>query len=215
MSTNRLFAILKQVQRLLRKHEDVYCLPVINELLDQYHGDDTEFREQVAKALFSHHGMGSVSDLSIMKVNRHKVTREREVNIELQALFNVAHYEAIPPSDDKRPLKHFDRYPTEHSEWESALTSSELEPIVDVLIFLTYRHADWQWVAAWCIYFTFHSSQDVRMVAIRCLVDIAGFNESFYFGLVITRLGELMKDRNREVRAQAVEAAIELNKIPK
>ena len=93
------------------------------------------------------------------------------------------------------------------------LTSGNLEAIFDILIQITYHHADWVWVQDWCLYFTQHSNPDVRALAIRCLADLARLHKALDAGKVLTRLGELMNDPEAEVREQAEESLRDITTI--
>lgn len=206
MNADRIIAILTQLRRLLVKHR-VECFVVdIERLLKESRLPYQTFRDKVAEEFFRHGGMGSPADLYISKDNGNRVDREEEANYELQALFDVLYREVKPPEDPDGPIKHFWTYPSTHAEWEVKLTSGNLEAIFDILIRITYNHADWRWVQDWCLHFTQHSNLDVRALAIRCLADLARLHKALDSGEVLPRLGDLMNDPESEVRKQAEES---------
>jgi len=206
MNTDRIVAILTQLRRLLVKHGVEGFVVDIERLLKEPELPYQIFRDKVAEEFFRYGGMGSPADLYISKDNGHRVDREKEANYELQALFDVLYRGLKPPQDPDGPIKHFWTYPSTHAEWEVKLTSGTLEAIFDILIRITYHHGDWRWVQNWCLYFTQHSSLDVRALAIRCLADLARLHKALDSGKVLTRLGELMNDPETEVRQQAEES---------
>jgi hypothetical protein len=203
MNTDRIVAILTQLRRLLVKHHIDYFVVDIERLLKESHLPYQIFQDKVAAEFFRYGGMGSPTDLYISKDNGNRVDREEEANYEVQALFDVLYREVKPAEDPDGPIKHFWTYPSTHAEWEVKLTSGNLEAIFDILIQITYHHADWVWVQDWCLYFTQHSNLDVRALAIRCLADLARLHKALDSGRVLTRLGELMNDPAAEVREQA------------
>ena len=172
MDNDRIAIILIRLRRFLEKHEVRYWLSAIKELLDQFAAQPEILRGKVREILG--HGMSGLIDLAISKMNGHRVEREREANFELFSLFEVLITDVKHAADfDKGAIKHFMTYPSTNAEWEVELTSGDLETVFDVLLWITYYHSDWRWVQEWCLYFTYHSNQDVRGLAARCLADIA------------------------------------------
>jgi len=228
MIADRLFIMLTRIRRLLSKHEDTYWLPTMKDLTDQAGISLEAFRTKVSEALFSGGPMGNFSDLTIMKVNGHKVENERETNFELAALRAVLFEEVkydVHGEEAKRPIKHFGTYPITHAEWEVKLTSDipeiifgaftrdPLEVIFDVLVWITFYHSDWRWEQDWCLHFTEHSNSYVRGLAATCLADLARLHRALDTGKVIPRLQQLLNDPDVEVRERAEETLRDINSV--
>lgn len=212
MKTERLVTILSRLRCFLEKHQESGWLSMIEELLDKFAAQPEVLRSKT-RELFGHGGMGGLTDLAITKRNGHRVDREREANFELHSILDALCVHVYSEVIGTGPIKHFVTYPTKNVEWEVKLTSGDLETIFDVLLWITYYHPDWRWVQEWCLYFTHHSNQDVRTLAVRCLTDLARLHKCLDAGIVLTRLGELMNDPEPDVREAAEEALRDINSV--
>ena len=209
--SHRLVVALTRMKRLLEKYSVTSWSRKINELLET---PPEILRRKTDEELFSGSPMGNMSGLAIMKMNGHKVVREKEANFEFNALSEVLYEEvknSVHGEAARRSIKHFRKYPTTHEEWEDELLSENLESIFDVLVWITYYHDDWQWVQDWCLQFLDHRNPDVQALAVNCLADLAQLHKTLDTNKVVPRLQQLMNDP--EVQNSAEEAMRDINSV--
>jgi non-SMC mitotic condensation complex subunit 1 len=211
--TSRIEVILNRLILLLQHHHVKSYLPELLGLITQFRGNPDTLKSRVNE-LFGHGGMGSLSDLAILKINGHKVEREQEVNYELSALLEALFEEVRYPihaEEAKRAIKHFRKYPNTKDEWEEELLSGDLQSIFDVLIWITYYHSDVQWVQHWCLTFLDDSNPQARALAASCLADLTHLHQKLDTKNVIPRLQQLIEDPDAEVSNRAERALKEIN----